>query len=55
VWSSAEHVELCLFEPDGTERRHALARGEHGVFHEHVHGVGPGQPYGLRAYGPYAP
>ena len=55
MWSSAEHVELCLFDAEGTEHRHALVAGEHGVFHGYFAGAAPGQLYGLRAYGPYAP
>ena len=59
VWSSAERLELCLFDAgdrDGrSERRAELVAGEHGLFHGRVEGVGPGQAYGLRAYGRYAP
>jgi isoamylase len=59
VWSSAERVELCLFDgadPDRrAERRVELTASERGVFHGHVPQVGPGAAYGLRAHGPYAP
>jgi isoamylase len=59
VWSSADRVELCLFDADDadgrTERRAELVAAEHGVFHGYVAGVGPGAAYGLRAYGRYAP
>ncbi len=51
----AETVELCLF--DAVERetgRVPLARnGE--LWHCRVPGVGPGQRYGYRVYGPYEP
>src|SRR5262245_25291564 len=55
VWSSAERVELCLFDAAGNERRAELIAADHGLFHGHVAGVGPGQRYGFRAYGRYAP
>jgi glycogen operon protein len=58
VWSEdAERIELCLFSADGAceVARLALPESKDGVFHGYVPGVGPGQRYGYRAYGPYAP
>jgi isoamylase len=56
----AERVELCLFDGDGTDDPAAEERiviGEHTAFNWHVFlpGVGPGQRYGYRVHGPYAP
>jgi glycogen operon protein len=54
---NATGVELCLFEgADGNEER-TLAVGEqtNGVWHIFVPGLGPGQRYGYRVHGPYAP
>ena len=58
VWSAhATAVELCLFEPGATHEsvRIALDRGCADLFHTYVEGVGPGQRYGYRVHGPYAP
>ncbi|MGZ6706571.1 MAG: glycogen debranching protein GlgX, partial [Solirubrobacteraceae bacterium] len=51
----AERVELCLFDDEGNEERVEVS--EMTVHHWHVElpGVGPGQRYGYRVYGPYAP
>ena len=56
---NAEAVELCLFEPLADGGRE-VARGEltektAGIRHGYVHGLGPGQRYGYRVYGPYDP
>jgi len=54
----AEAVELCLFETgeSGRERqRLPLVRGADGRFAARVSGVGPGQRYGYRVSGPWAP
>jgi len=51
----AERVELCLFDRDGQETRIEL-RGRRALnWHCYLPGVGPGQRYGYRVYGPYAP
>ncbi len=52
---NAEAVDLCLFNDDGAETR--IEVNERRSFHWHcyVPGVGPGQRYGYRVYGPYAP
>ena len=51
----AERVELCLFDDDGVEVRRPLPRVTNGVWHGFLPGVGPGQRYGYRVHGPYAP
>jgi len=53
----ASAVELCLFGPDGVAEsaRLALRRGEDAVWRGYLPGVGPGQRYGYRAHGAYAP
>jgi len=57
VWSArATAVELCLLEPDGTEQaRVALERTTTGLWQAYLPSVGPGQHYGYRAHGRYAP
>ncbi|TDE95989.1 glycogen debranching enzyme GlgX [Occultella glacieicola] len=54
----ATAVEFCLLDGEGeqaTERRFRLLVGEHGRWHGHIPGVGPGQRYGLRVHGPWDP
>src|SRR5919204_133317 len=52
---NAERVHLCLFDEDGVEERiEILERTAHN-WHCYVPGVGPGQRYGYRVHGPYAP
>ncbi len=56
--SHATAVELCLFrqaEDAAETARLPLRRGDHGVWHGAVEGVRPGQLYGYRVHGPYAP
>jgi glycogen operon protein len=50
-----EQVQLCLFDDDGKERRIDVM--DRTAFQSHVYlpGVGPGQRYGYRVHGPYAP
>jgi glycogen operon protein len=56
LWSAgAQAVDLCLFDPDGTEHRHRLEETTHQVWHGRLPGVGPGQRYGYRVHGPYEP
>ncbi|HET6339566.1 MAG TPA: glycogen debranching protein GlgX [Polyangiales bacterium] len=51
----ATQVELCLFD-DASERetRVSLTRSDN-LWHGYLPGVGPGQRYGYRVHGPYAP
>jgi glycogen operon protein len=51
----AERVELCLFGPDDGEIRHELTQRTAFNWHGFLPGVGPGQRYGYRVHGPYAP
>ncbi|HEY0351397.1 MAG TPA: hypothetical protein VGC48_04700, partial [Gemmatimonadales bacterium] len=54
----ASRVELCLFAGpgDATEsKRIPLHQGADGIWHTYVPEVRPGQAYGYRVHGPYAP
>ena len=55
----ADAVELCLFDSDGdwpgTETRIPLTEVDGFVWHSYLPDVGPGQRYGYRIHGPYAP
>jgi glycogen operon protein len=52
---NADRVELCLFDDDDVEERVPLERQTAHNWHCYVPGVGPGQRYGYRVHGPYAP
>ena len=52
---TAETVELCLFDPSGTETRRDLTRDDEGNHSGFVPGVTAGQLYGLRTHGPWEP
>jgi isoamylase len=52
---NAERVELCLFDGDGREQRVPVEERTAFNWHCYVPGVGPGQCYGYRVHGPYAP
>ncbi len=53
----AEKVELCLFDEDGRREvaRVPLPEYTHEVWHGYFPDIRPGQLYGYRVYGPYAP
>ena len=51
----AECVELCLFDPDGAERRIELSEATGFCWHAYLPDVGPGQRYGYRVHGPWDP
>jgi isoamylase len=51
----AERVELCLFDEAGQETRLELAEMTAFCWHGYLPRVGPGQRYGFRVYGPWAP
>ncbi|MFH9740363.1 glycogen debranching protein GlgX [Streptomyces roseolus] len=56
VFSEAAHrVELCLIDDDGTETSVELRETDAFVRHAYLPGVMPGQRYGFRVHGPYAP
>lgn len=52
----ATRMVLCLFSADGREtHRIPLPERDGDVWHGHIAGLRPGQRYGYRAHGPYAP
>jgi len=52
----ATRVQLCLFDDRGrNERRVDLPEMTHEVWHAYLPDVRPGQLYGYRVHGPYAP
>jgi isoamylase len=55
--ANATRVELCFFDhPSGRETaRVALSEYTDEIWHGYVTGIRPGQLYGYRVYGPYAP
>jgi glycogen operon protein len=56
--SGAELVELCLFDgPDAARAavRVPITNQTDQVWHIYIPGLGPGQLYGYRVHGPYAP
>jgi glycogen operon protein len=52
---NAERIELCLFDADGNEERIELRERTAFNWHCYLPGVGPGQHFGYRVYGPYDP
>jgi isoamylase len=55
--ANATRVELCLFDPTGHDEiaRVTLPDYTDQIYHGYVEGLKPGQVYGYRVYGPYAP
>ncbi|MGE3476911.1 MAG: glycogen debranching protein GlgX [Rhodospirillaceae bacterium] len=55
--ANGEKVELCLFDESGTRelRRLALPGRTGDIWHGYLAGGRPGQVYGYRVHGPYAP
>jgi hypothetical protein len=53
----AEKVELCLFDSQGRRELERIVLPEYteDIWHVYCHDVSPGQLYGYRVYGPYAP
>jgi isoamylase len=51
----AVRVELCLFDDEGREERLDLRERTAFNWHGYVPGIGPGQCYGYRVHGPWAP
>lgn len=53
----AEKVELCLFDAQGRHETERIALPEYTdhVWHGYLPDLAPGQLYGYRVYGPYAP
>ena len=52
---NAEKVELCLFDEEDRETRYPLTERTAFHWHGYLPGVGPGQRYGYRVHGPWAP
>ncbi|CAN5311458.1 glycogen debranching protein GlgX [soil metagenome] len=52
---SADRIELCLFDEDGTETRVDLIEVDANVWHAYLPHVQPGQRYGYRVHGEYDP
>ena len=52
---NAEGVEVCLFDDSGAEERYALTERTMFHWHGYLPGIGPGQRYGFRVHGPWAP
>ena len=48
-------IELCLFDVGGYEQRLDLPERAGFVWHGYLPGIGPGQRYGYRVHGPWAP
>jgi glycogen operon protein len=55
--ANAEKVELCLFDRQGRREieRVVLPECTEDVWHGYLNDILPGQSYGYRVYGPYAP
>jgi glycogen operon protein len=51
----AEAVELCLFDERGRETRVLMPERQNRVWHAFLPDVRPGQLYGYRVHGPWAP
>jgi len=53
----ATKITVCLFTEDGSRERHRLdlEQRDGDIWYGYVAGLAPGQHYGLRADGPYAP
>ncbi|HHU09891.1 MAG TPA: glycogen debranching protein GlgX [Intrasporangiaceae bacterium] len=51
----ATQVELCLIDDDLNEERIVLPEVDGFVWHAYLPGIQPGQRYGFRVHGPYAP
>lgn len=48
-------MELCLFDEQGNESRVDLPEYTNEIWHGYLPDVKPGQRYGYRVHGPYAP
>lgn len=51
----AEFVELCLFDEESNETRVRLPGRTRHTHHGYIEGMGTGQRYGFRVYGPFDP
>ncbi|RRD07271.1 glycogen debranching enzyme GlgX [Arachnia propionica] len=56
LWAPhATQVELVLIDNRNDQHNIDMNRGEHGIWNVFVHGIGPGQLYGYRVHGEWAP
>ncbi len=55
--ANAEKVELCLFDREGRREveRITIPERTEDIWHVYCHDLSPGQLYGYRVHGPYAP
>ena len=51
----ADRVQLCLFDEDGEETCVEVSMRRALNWHVYIPGIGPGQRYGFRVFGPFAP
>ena len=51
----AQRVELCLFDEKGQENRYDLPSRSNAIWYGYFPGLKPGQRYGYRVHGPWAP
>jgi glycogen operon protein len=51
----ADRVQLCLFDEDGEEAPVEMPMRRALNWHVYIPGIGPGQRYGFRVFGPFAP
>jgi isoamylase len=53
----ATGVELCIFDPQGATELERIPLPEYTdeIWHGYVEGLGPGDAYGFRVHGPFAP
>ena len=51
----AERAQLCLFDEDGEETCVEMPMRRALNWHVYIPGIGPGQRYGFRVFGPFAP
>lgn len=55
---NATGVELCFFDANDPAKetiRYRMTERTHQIWHMYLPGIGPGQLYGYRVYGPYEP
>jgi isoamylase len=53
--SVAEQVCLSTFDANGAESRYPLTLADSDIWHGFIPGIGSGQEYGFRVFGPYSP
>jgi glycogen operon protein len=53
--ANAERVQLCLYDDDGEETCIEVTSRRALNWHVYIPGIGPGQRYGYRVHGPFAP